>query len=276
MTADSGSAGSRSPGASAPSSLELTKPGHLTLCIDPSNKPQAFLDPAGHLVGSDIELGQGIADKMHLALTVQKLSVAATVPAVVAGQCDLAISGMPITKVHEQQVLMIPYLRAGQAFVVVAGNPQKIADLSGLCGKAVSVVRGSAEADHLNPSGGSAYRVEEGLSAQCKAANRDAIVSVQVGTDDEALARLANHSVTAQFTREASAGYEILQGKGKFQMIESMTVERAEEGICVSKMHPGLHDAVETALDSLIADGSYAEILDRWGLRSDEITGTFH
>jgi polar amino acid transport system substrate-binding protein len=257
---------------SAPAS-QLAKAGRLTVCTGTANPPQEFIDAAtGNVVGADIELADEIARRMDLELAVEIVAVEASLPAVVDGRCDIVVSGLSVTAVRQQQVDMIPYFVAGQAFVVQAGNPQNVRSILDLCGKSVAVVEDSPEADHLNPSGQGAYRTEEGLSAQCKTAGKPAITSVNARTTADALAQLGSGAAAALFTAEAMAGYEVAQGAGEYEMVTSMTLERVEQGIGVAKVHPKLRDAVKASLKLMIADGTYNRILTAWGLSSDKVT----
>jgi len=51
-----------------------------------------------------------------------------------------------------------------------------------------------------------------------------------------------------------------------------LPLEVAIEGISVDKAHTGLHDAVKTALLSMISDGKYMQILTKWGVVDSGIT----
>lgn len=257
--------------ATAPSG-QLVTASTLTVCSDPSSPPQSFIDPATDKpVGSDIDLAGAIAARMGLNLEVTPTAGDVLMAALNDGRCDIVISGQPITQVSEQQADMIPYFQAGQAFVVLTGNPQDISSVLDLCGKAIAVTEGTVEADHLNPTGRGAYEVAEGLTARCLAASRPAIASWTVDTNAEALEAITAGSVVAHFTAEPAAGYEVLRGDGAFEMLPYLILERQTEGMAVARTHSGLRDAVKACLQSMIHDGTYDQIVARWGVSSDEL-----
>ena len=78
----------------------------------------------------------------------------------------------------------------------------------------------------------------------------------------------------AHFTDEPVAGYEVVNGQGKFEMVTGITLERGPEGISVGKNHTGLRDAVRAALDQMLADGTYIQILTKWGVQSGAVLST--
>jgi polar amino acid transport system substrate-binding protein len=251
---------------------QLVKASTLTVCTDTTNPPQSFRHLATDApVGSDIDLAGAIAARMGLNVEIRQTSGDVLMAALNTSQCDIVISGQPINEVSEQQADMIPYFQAGQAFVVMTGNPQRISAVLDLCGRAVAVKRGTTEADHLNPTGRGAYKVAEGLTAQCLAAHRPAIVSRTVDADGEALEALRAGSAVAYFTAEPVAGYDVLLGGGAFEMLPYLVLDRQTEGIAVARTHPGLQDAVKICLRSLIHDGTYDQIVARWGVSSDEL-----
>ncbi len=209
---------------------------------------------------------------MGLRLEVKTIDIDAIIPALTNGECDIAVSALTITPVRTQQVEMIPYFEAGQSFVVLKGNPLNINSITDLCGKQVAVAKDSVEADRLNPTGQGDYRIEEGLTARCQAAGKPAISSVVVDLDAYALPALKSGTVAANFVAEAVAGYEVSQGADAFEMLPGLTLDHLPQGIGVASGHPWLRDAVKACLKSMLADGTYDQILAKWGLTSGRLT----
>ncbi|MGA2663048.1 MAG: ABC transporter substrate-binding protein [Verrucomicrobiota bacterium] len=252
---------------------QLIKAGTLTVCSDTSYPPQESLDSSNNAVGSDIDLAKEIAKRLGLTLSVQSTTFDTIIPALVGGSCDIIISAQTITADRQAAVDMIPYFAAGQSFVVLAGNPSNINTIDDLCGKAVAAEKGTIEADHIAGTG-SGYDNTNSLDANCAAKGKSTINLQVFDADTDALLALQAGTVVAHFTDEPVAGYEVEQSGGKFQMIPSMTLERGAEGISVTKNHTALEAAVKTALLSMISDGTYTQILTKWGGQSGAITAT--
>ena len=257
---------------SSSGSYNLIKSGTLTVCSDTSYPPQESLDNSNNAVGSDIDLATEIAKRLSLTLSVKSTTFDSIIPALTGGSCDIIISAQTITSARQQQVDMVPYFAAGQSFVVLKGNPSKINTVDDLCGLAVAAEKGTVEADHIGGTGD--YDSTTGLSAQCQAKGKKAITLQVFDADTQALLALQAGTVQAHFTDEPVAGYEVVNGQGKFEMVKDLNLERGPEGISVGKNHTGLRDAIVATLNAMMKDGSYLQVLTKWGIQSGAITST--
>ena len=260
--------------ASAPSN-QLVKAGTLTVCSDTSYPPQESLDANTSVaVGSDIDLAAEIAKRLGLTLSVKSVVFDAIIPALTGGSCDIIISAQTINAVRQQQVDMIPYFAAGQSFVVLAANPANIKTVDDLCGKTVAAEKGTVEAGHVTGGTDTGYDNSTALSPICVAKGLKPITLKVFDKDTDALLALHANTVVAHFTDEPVAGYEVAQGNGAFIVVPNLTLERAPEGVSVTKNHPELRDAVKAALQQMMDDGAYTQILTKWGIQSGGITST--
>lgn len=251
---------------------QLIKAGTLTICSDTSYPPQEFLDANQKPTGADIDLINAIGAKLGLTVVVKPTNFDSIIPALTGGSCDAIISAQTITAERQKQVAMIPYFSAGQSFVVQAGNPDNIKTVDDLCGKAVAAETGTVEAMHVSGTGD--YKPADGLSQQCVAKGKPAITLKTFTADTQALLALQAGTVAAHFTDEPVAGYEVANGGGKFELVAGLSLEKAPEGISVGLNHTGLQASIKAALDAMIADGSYLQILTKWGIESGAVTST--
>ncbi|MGA3030608.1 MAG: ABC transporter substrate-binding protein [Candidatus Limnocylindrales bacterium] len=251
---------------------QLVVAGHLTVCSDIPYPPQEFFDANGNPTGSDIDIGNEIANRLGLKLAVQNTVFDTIIAALAGNKCDIIISAQNITADRLKAVDMIPYFHAGQSFVVAKGNPDGIKATADLCGKSVGVENGTTEADHLNGTGD--YKPADGLSAQCVAAGK-AKINVQPFTkDSDALLALQSGKVSAYFTDSPVAGYYTVQQPTLFEVVSGLILDDVKEGISVGKANTGLESAVKTALQSMIDDGTYVQILTKYGVQADAVTST--
>jgi polar amino acid transport system substrate-binding protein len=251
---------------------QLVVAGHLTICSDIPYPPQEFFDAQGNPTGSDIDIGTEIANRLGLKVSVQNTVFDTIIAALSGNKCDIIISAQNITADRLKQVDMIPYFHAGQSFVVAKGNPTGIATALDLCSQAVGVENGTTEADHLNGTGD--YKASDGLSAQCVAAGK-AKINVQPFTkDSDALLALQSGKVAAYFTDSPVAGYYTVQQPTLFQVVPNLILDDVNEGISVGKANTDLEAAVKTALQSMIDDGAYLQILTKYGVQADAVKST--
>ena len=249
---------------------QIIKAGTLTVCSDTSYPPQEYLDANQKPVGADIDMINAIGQKLGLTVVIKSTDFNAIIPALTSGTCDIIISAQTITADRQKQVDMVPYFQAGQSFVVVKGNPENIQTVDDLCGKTVAAEDGTVEAMHITGTGD--YKAADGLSQQCVAKGKKAITLKTFTADTDALLALQAGTVSAHFTDEPVAGYEVVNGQGKFEMVKDLNLERGPEGISVGKNHTGLRDAIVATLNAMMKDGSYLQVLTKWGIQSGAVT----
>ena len=90
---------------------------------------------------------------MGLQVQIENSVFTTIIAAVTSGKCDIIVSAQNITAERLDQVNMIPYFRAGQAFVVAKGNPEGISKPLDLCGKSVAAEQGTTEVDYVLGTG---------------------------------------------------------------------------------------------------------------------------
>ena len=249
---------------------QLVLPGKLVICSDIPYPPQEFFDAQGNPVGSDIEIGQTIAQRLGLTPDIQNSVFDTIIAALQGGKCDIIISAQNITSDRIKQVDMIPYFQAGQSFVVAAGNPEGIKVQDDLCGKNIAAETGTTEVDYLNGTGD--YK-GQGLSAACTAKGKAKITVTSFAKDSDALLALQTSKVDAYFADSPVAGYYTVQHADQFAL-SGLTLGVALEGISVANddAHSGLRTAVQQALISMINDGTYLQILKKYGDDAGAIT----
>jgi ABC-type amino acid transport/signal transduction systems, periplasmic component/domain len=267
-TNTSGSTGTAaSPVATVPDG-QLVVAGNLFACIDIPYPPQEAFDDNGNPIGSDVDIAAELANRLGLKLKVENTVFDVIIPALTGGKCDIIISAQNINADRLKVVDMIPFFKAGQSFVVAKGNPKAIKAKADLCGKTIAVEKATTELDYLQ--GTSDYK-GAGLSDGCVKDGNAAITIKQFDKDNDALLALQSGTADAYFADSPAAGYYVAQHGDQFEL-SGLTLDVALEGISVAKTNTGLRDAVKTALLSMISDGKYVEILQKWGLKDSAVT----
>ncbi len=256
-----------SPVATVPTD-QLMFTGKLVACIDIPYPPQESFDDNGNPQGSDVDIIHEIATRLGLTLVVQNSVFSTIIPALTGGKCDVIISAQNINPDRLKVVDMIPYFKAGQAFVAAKGNPKGIKTKDDLCGKVVAVQEATTELDFLQGTGD--YK-GAGLSDGCTKAGKPAITIKTFAKDNDALLALQSGTADVYFADSPVAGFYAKQHPDQFELT-GLTLEVAIEGISVDKGHTGLRDAVKTALLSMISDGTYTQILTKWGVQDSALT----
>jgi polar amino acid transport system substrate-binding protein len=243
---------------------ELITAGRLTVCSDIPYPPLEFFDAQGNPTGSDIDLGAEIAKRLGLVQAVNNTVFTTIIPALQGSKCDIIISDQNITTDRIKQVDMIPYFQAGQAFVVAKGNPKAINTTDDLCGKTIAAETGTTEVDYLEGTG--AYVNGKGLSAACVAKGRPAIVTKQFDKDSLAALALQSGQVDSYFADFPVAANYANSKPDSFELAPVPQLAPAIVGMSVlpDPAHKNLEKAVQTALISMINDGTYLTILKNY------------
>ena len=253
----------------------LSQKGKLLICSDLPYPPMEFFDQNGNPTGSDIEMGTEIANRLGLQVQIVNSVFDTIIAAVTSGKCDIIISDQNITAERQKQVSMIPYFQAGQSMLAAKGNPLNINAPTDLCGQSVAAESGTTEVDYLQGTGD--YK-GKGLPADCTKAGKKAPTVVVTQKDTDALQQLQANKVAVYFADTPVAAYYVVQHPDQFQLV-GQVVEPAMVGIsvpcgqadCTNAPLSPLGQAVQTALKSMMADGTYAKILDKWNLSSGAI-----
>jgi len=269
---------SATPVATIPSD-QLVQSGLLFFCSDIPYPPQEYFDQNGNPQGTDIDIATEIAHRLGLKALFVNTVFDSIIPALSSGKCDAIISAMNITTDRQKQISQIKYFQAGQSMVTLKGNPNKINTLMDLCGKAAAAESGTTEADYI---GGTGDYAGKGLTQQCTAAGKQPITLVVAQKDTDALQQLQSNKVVIYMADSPVAAYYTVQHPDQFELAAGgQVLEPIDEGIgvlcgtakdCTNAPLSPVGSAIQTALKSMMADGTYTKILQKWNLTTGAVT----
>jgi polar amino acid transport system substrate-binding protein len=236
----------------------------LTVCSDLPYPPLEYFDDQGNPTGSDIDIGAELAKRLGLTEAVNNTVFDTIIPALLGGKCDIIISDQNITADRVKQVDMIPYFNAGQAFLVAKGNPAGLQTTMDLCGKKVAAETGTTEIDYVQGTGD--YKGGKGLSNACTTAGKAPIDLHQFEKDSDAILALSSGQVDVYFADYPVVANYANARPDAFEVAPIPQLAPALVGISVANDagHKDLEKAVQTALISMINDGTYLNILKQY------------
>lgn len=241
---------------------DLLTPGYLTIGSDTTYPPQEYIDTATHQpAGFDIDLIKAIAQRMGLQTRVMSTSFDTIIDSLVAKRFDVVISAVTITSARQQKVAFIPYFNAGESLLVQNGNPHHITQVSDLCGQKAGVQNGTIEQSDLQTA-----------SSNCQKAGKPAIQLTVLTNQTDVIQLLATNRVIATYQDSPVTDYYIKLHPGQF-VVGGSVVNAAPEGIVVRKGDTSMFNAINTAFQQLKANGTYHNLIVKWGLTSEELTG---
>jgi polar amino acid transport system substrate-binding protein len=253
-----GASSAASTGAALPAGA-LGQSGTIRFCSDISSPPLEFYANGQQPTGSDINLGNAIAAKLGVKAQWVNTAFAGIVPALQAGHCDAILSQLFDKPARRAIVDFVDYMNSSDAIMVRKGNPDHVTGLSGLCGLSVAAETGTTVADFLTAQ-----------SKSCTSSGKQPIAVQTFLRDSDALGQLGLGHVAAYGTTVESGGYAITKNSGMFELAGPPFGQIAT-GIATAKKNTGLHGALAAAFAALQADGTYQQIMTKWGLGPDEL-----
>lgn len=226
----------------------------LSVGSDMTFPPYEFINndkPAGF----DIELMDKLAKNMGMQTNYTDTRFSNLIIGITSKKFPIVISGLYITPERLKQVDFVPYVKTGVSFLVKANaafKPEKAADL---CGKTVSVQKGTAFAQQLN-----------GISADCTKAGSAAIKIREFETSPEAAQALLAGAADAQYDDAAVAQTTSEKLHGRVVVSSKEALFPVVMGIAVEKGNKDLVSKLNAALDQSKKDGSYAALLKKYNL----------
>lgn len=238
---------------------DVSKDGTVVIGTDASYAPNEFFDKDGKtIIGMDVDLGNALATTLGLQARFANAAFDGIIPGLAAGKYELGMSSFTVNPEREKAVDLVTYFTAGTSFATKAGNPQR-ADVDNLCGTPVAVQRGTVQVDDLTAR--STRCVREGkppIDMRQFQLQTDVTLAVVSG---RAVAMLADSPVVAHAVRQTNGQLETIGD----------SYDNTPYGIAVPKNNGEFTQAVRQAVQKLIDDGSYREILEKWGVEAGAI-----
>lgn len=238
---------------------DIKSTGTLTFGTDASYAPSEFLaDDGTTIIGLDVDLGKAIAAKLGLEGQFENSTFDSLIVGVVNGKFPAAMSSFTINPERMKQVNMISYFDAGTSWAVQAGNPTGIS-VDDPCGKTVAVQKATVQVDDI-----------EARNADCKSAGKPEINIQQYTLQSDATTAVVSGKADAMLADSPVVAYAIKLTPTLEQLGE--IYDSAPYGVVVPKDETEFAEAIQGAINALIADGTYQAILDQWGVGNGAIT----
>jgi polar amino acid transport system substrate-binding protein len=239
--------------------------GTLTIAADASYPPNEFTAGNGSIIGMDVDLGSAIAQTIGLKANFVNASFDGILAGIQAGRYDLGMSSFSVTAPREQQVDFVTYFTAGTSTMVTKCNPAHINTLTDLCGKSVGAENGTTQLDQLSSAstGGSIVKL-------CQQAGKAAPKALGFPKQSDVNSALQAGRIDAYLADSPVVDYELKQTGDAFTKVGG-DVSTAPYGIAIPKTGGALKNAIQAAVQHLMDDGSYAQILSHWGVSSGAV-----
>jgi polar amino acid transport system substrate-binding protein len=233
--------------------------GTLNVATEAQYAPNEFIASDGHtVIGMDAELMDAIASALGLKAKLINSDFETIIPGLAAGRYDLGISSFTDTKEREKTVDFVDYFSAGISFYAKSSANPGVSTVADLCGKTVAAEKGTVEAEEA-----------EAQSKKCTKEGKKAVTALSFPGQNAVNLAVSSGRAELGMADSPVADYQVKQSEGGFKLI-GKEYEVAPYGIAIPKT-TGMTQPVLGAVKAVIADGTYAKILAKWGLQSGAI-----
>ena len=239
------------PAAEAPAAdaaFTTVEAGKLIMATNATFPPYEYIE-GGEVVGIDAEIAAAIAEKLGLELVIDDMEFDAIIECVKGGKADIGLAGMTVTPERQEEVNFTASYATGVQVVIVTED-SAITTVDDLFAEGASNIIGVQR----NTTGDlySTWDLEdEGLATvERYSKGAEAVQALITGKVDCVI--IDNEPAKAFVA--ANEGLKILETE---YILEDYAA-------AMSKDNTALYEAVNTALEELIADGTIQAIIDKY------------
>jgi len=237
----------------------IAEDGTISVGSDTTYAPSEFLAEDGEtVIGFDVDLFTLVAQKLGLDAEFETAPFDNIIAGVGSGRYEVGVSSFTINPERLAEATMVSYFSAGTQWSTRTGNPDDV-DPDDACGLSVAVQTGTVQVEDLTAR-----------SEECTAAGEEAIDIQQFESQADATAAIVSGRVAAGLADSPVMAYAVSQTNGQLELLGDI-YDSAPYGYVVPKDQTEFAEALSQAVQSLIDDGTYTEVLETWGVEDGAI-----
>jgi polar amino acid transport system substrate-binding protein len=237
---------------------KIKSAGTIVIGTDASYAPNEFLAGDGKTVqGMDVDLFNAVAAKFGVKTEWQPADFSSIITGVQGKKYDMGISSFTVNPERKKQVTMVSYFSAGTQWATAKGNPKKVS-IDDACGKNIAVQTGTVQES-------------DDLPVRQKKCGANKINVLSYKGQDQATAAVVSGKADAMLADSPVAAYAVKQAGGKLETLGDV-YEAAPYGYVLPKADTEFGAAIVTALKELNTEGTYKQVLTKWGVESGAMT----
>lgn len=225
----------------------VTKAGKLRIAVDTTYPPMEFESIEGKIIGLDVDLARAIAQELKVKAEFVVMPWDGILAGLQSNRYDVIMSSMNITPERTAQVNFVPYISMGQVFVV-KNTATPVSSEKDLNGRTVAVQVDTTSFTAVEAMKKSGIKIKE--------------IKTFPGATDTFSALKANQADVI-VTDEAVGKYYVGLDPKTFK-VSGIAMKPEPIGIAVKKSDAKLFKALEAAVATIKANGTYAKIYKDW------------
>ena len=214
------------------------------------------------VIGVEVDLAHLFADKLGLKIETPATSWENVFLGIDSGRYDVALTNVTVTEERKEKYDFATYRKDDLAFEAPKGGTWKVSSGKDIAGKTIAVGSGTNQEKILL----------DWNEANVRAGLEPATVKYFQSQTDYYLA-LSSHRIDAYFGPNPSVAYHVATG-GQTEAVGHFSgAGDSLQGLIavLTKKGSGLAAPYAAAVNSAIADGSYAKVLQRWNLSTEAL-----
>jgi polar amino acid transport system substrate-binding protein len=233
----------------------MKKTGTLDVASELDWPPFSYKDDSGQTTGIDVLMIQAIGKKLGLKTNIANLGADTIIPSVQNGRYDVAVSQLVTTPERLRAVNFVVYIQNTLGILQHKSYSPKVTP-GDMCGKTFLGTQGTGPLDFTRQYSEKECVAKGKPKMTIHVFDKSAATILAVGTKRGVF--LTNRAVGEYVASTSKNG--LVMGQ------ETIPGSRTFSGIAYSKKHPEVGKAVQAALLSLMNDGTYQKILEKWNV----------
>lgn len=231
---------------------EIRDSGKLVIGASIDYAPAEFrADDLQTAIGYDVDLGKALGRVLDLETEVSAADFASILPGI-GSKYDVGISSFTITDERTANYTMISYIAVGSSFAVKVGNEAGF-DPDDVCGRTVAVQTGTYQEEALSA-----------LSGECADGGSETVDILKFASQADVTTNVAGGKAEAMYADSTVSEYSVALTDGQLEVVGGVR-ESEPQGIVLPADDAELTEAMQQAMQHLMDDGTWAEILEAWG-----------
>lgn len=241
--------------------------GELVMATDPTYAPIEFGKSGGGYQGFDIDLANALGKLLDIKIVIKKAQFDGILAGLNGGRFDFSMSAFTDNTEREKNNDFVDYFKAGTSIGAKKGNPKGIQTQMDLCGLKVAAEKGTIQAFALTQT---KYEGAITLKGQCLKAGKDAPTPVLLPDQAQVNAAVVAGRADAFTGDTPIVAYQGHLEGGQIQVV-GKTTDVGPYGIAFPK-HSPLVPVFQKAMQELMDNGTYTQIIKTWGLQVGAIS----
>ncbi|MGY1700590.1 ABC transporter substrate-binding protein [Geodermatophilus sp. SYSU D00766] len=242
---------------------QVAEDGVLTVAVGAFTAPLSFLaDDNATVIGNEPDIAQLVADGLGLDLELVTTDWSNWPLATQSGDVEVTIANVTVTEERKELFDFSSYRVDELAFQARTGSGLVVDEPADVAGLTIAVGSGTNQ-----------EKILLAWDEQNRAAGLEPVVVQYFENDGDTTLALQSGRLDLTFGPNATAAYKAAVSPDEFEVVGTVNggwPQTAQIAVATAKGN-GLAPAVTAALNAAIDDGSYAEVLERWGLTSEAI-----